>query len=181
MSTGNGKRVEVTIVGGGMITNDLILPAVYHLQRTGVVGDIRICALNTPPLKALKESTVIQQAFPGQDFAPYPALEERPDRNFPELYKQVLAEMPPRSAVIVAMPDHLHYAVNMEALKNGHHILCVKPLVLRYDEAVEIETLARDKGLFVGVEYHKRFDTRALMAKRHYAQGHFGEVHHGRG
>ena len=47
--------INVTIIGGGMITNDLILPSIYHLQRTGVVGTIDICALNTPPLKALKE------------------------------------------------------------------------------------------------------------------------------
>jgi hypothetical protein len=42
------KKLDVTIVGGGMITNDLLLPSLYHLQRTGAVGPIRICALNTP-------------------------------------------------------------------------------------------------------------------------------------
>ncbi len=51
------RTVDVTIVGGGMITNDLILPTIYHLQRTGVVNDIHICALNNPPLKALKENS----------------------------------------------------------------------------------------------------------------------------
>ena len=29
------KPVDVTIVGGGMITHDQILPSIYHLQRTG--------------------------------------------------------------------------------------------------------------------------------------------------
>ena len=48
------KSVDLTIVGGGMITNDLILPSIYHLQRTAVVGEIKICALNSPPLKALR-------------------------------------------------------------------------------------------------------------------------------
>ena len=83
--------------------------------------------------------------------------------------------MPPRNAVVVAMPDQLHYPVIMEALKNNQHILCVKPLVLEYKQALEVEHLAREKGLFIGVEYHKRFDSRALMARRHYAQGHFGQ------
>ena len=41
------KDVDVTIVGGGMITNDLILPSVYHLQRTGAVRSISVCSLNT--------------------------------------------------------------------------------------------------------------------------------------
>ena len=49
------KPIDVTIVGGGMITNDLILPSIYHMQRTGIVGNINICALNNSPLKVLKE------------------------------------------------------------------------------------------------------------------------------
>ena len=40
----------------------------------------------------------------------------------------------------------------------------VKPLVLKYAQAEEIEELARRQGLLVGVEYHKRFDRRALDA-----------------
>ncbi len=169
------KPVEVTIVGGGMITNDLILPSVYHLQRTGIVGKINVCALNNPPLKALKENKENQEAFPGQDFNAYPSLSEKPDKNFPDLFKEVLRGMPPRQVVVVAMPDQLHYSVIKEALKNNQHILCVKPLVLQYAQDIEIEKEAYEKGLFVGVEYHKRFDRRALMAKRGYQLGQFGE------
>lgn len=167
--------IDVTIVGGGMITHDLLLPSVYHLQRTGVVGEIGICALNSGPLRTLRESADLGGAFPGQGFTAYPALDRSPAENHPDLYKEAIAAMGPRNAVVVAMPDQLHYAVVKEALKNNQHVLCVKPLVLKHDQAVEIEREAYEKGLFVGVEYHKRFDTRALMAKRHYALGHFGE------
>lgn len=168
------KPTDVAIIGGGMITFDLLLPSLYHLQRTGVVGPISICALNTLPLKALKASPDLQQAFPGQDFIPHPALTEAPDRNFPELYKDVIAAQAPRQAVVVAMPDQLHYPVVMEALRHNQHVLCVKPLVLKYEQAVEIEKLALERGLFVGVEYHKRFDRRSLIARRQYGLGHFG-------
>lgn len=168
------KRIDAVIVGGGMITNDLILPSIYHLQRS-IVGDIAVCALNSAPLKALKENPELKEAFPGQDFTPYPAIEESPENACPDLYKAVLEALPPRQAVIVALPDHMHYPVVMEALKHHQHVLCVKPLVQEYAQAIEIEEIARDKGLFVGVEYHKRFDTRALMAKSDYALGHFGE------
>jgi predicted dehydrogenase len=169
------KPVDVTIVGGGMITNDLILPSIYHLQRSGTVGNINICALNNTPLKALKENKVIQDAFPDQDFTAYPSLSEPANSNFPELYKEVIAKMPPRQAVVVAIPDQLHYEVVMEALRNNQNILCVKPLVLKYEQTAEIERIALEKGLFVGVEYHKRFDRRSLIAKRSYELGHFGK------
>lgn len=177
MST--ATNMGITVVGGGMITNDLILPCVYHLQRLGVVGNINVCALNTPPLKALKANDELKRAFPGQDFTPYPSLDTPETENYPELYKDVLASMSPRNAVVVAMPDQFHYAVVMEALKNNQHVLCVKPLVLHYEQAVEIERLAFEKGLFVGVEYHKRWDRRSLMARRHYARGDFGEFRMG--
>lgn len=167
--------LDVTIIGGGMITNDLILPSIYHLQRIGAVKNINICALNNAPLKALKENKEIQQAFPGQDFKAFPSLSEAPDRNFPDLYKEVISKMQPRQAVVVAVPDHLHYGVVKEVLKQNQHVLCVKPLALKYEHAKEIEEIAEKRGLFVGVEYHKRFDRRSLIAKRSYELGHFGE------
>jgi predicted dehydrogenase len=166
---------DVLIIGGGMITHDLILPSVYHLQRVGSVGRIRVCALNSPPLRALKESRELLEAFPGQDFEPLPALGEPDDRMFPGLYREALASARPRQVAIVAVPDQAHHAVVMDALRADQHVLCVKPLVLRHRDAAQIERLARRKGLFVGVEYHKRFDRRALMAKRQYAAGCFGE------
>ncbi len=169
------QKIDVTIVGGGMITNDLLLPSIYHLQRSGLVGKISVCALNNTPLKALKENQTLTSSFPGQDFTPFPALEEDPGANFPELYKEVLKEMKPRQAVVVAMPDQLHYQVIKDALNAGQHVLSVKPLVLSYDQAEEIKNLAFSKGLFVGVEYHKRFDRRSLEARGRYQNGDFGE------
>jgi predicted dehydrogenase len=169
------QTLDLLVIGGGMITHDLILPAAYHLQRTGRLGRIAVCALNSAPLRTLVESAELQQAFPGQAFEPLPGLDEPPERMFPELFKEALARRPPRQAVIVAVPDQFHYEVVKEALAHEQHVLCVKPLVLKYEEAHHIEELARRQGLFVGVEYHKRFDRRSLMAKRHYALGHFGE------
>ncbi len=169
------KPMDVLIVGGGMITQDLILPSVYHLQRTGAVGRIGVCALNSAPLKTLAESAELAEAFPAQAFDAYPALSEPSERMFPDLYRDVLAAARPRQAAIVAVPDQFHYDIVKACLLHDQHVLCVKPLVLRYVQAVEIERLAADRGLFVGVEYHKRFDRRSLMARRQYRLGHFGE------
>jgi len=167
--------LEVTIVGGGMITYDLLLPSLYHLQRTGIVHRIAVCALNTAPLKALRESRELNEAFPGQDFTPHPSFTEPAGETFPDLFKEIIAAMAPGNMVVVAMPDNLHHDVVMHALRHDQHVLCVKPLVLEYAQAMEIETLAVEKGRFVGVEYHKRFERRALVARRAYALGHFGD------
>ncbi len=90
-------------------------------------------------------------------------------------YVKVLSEMPPRQLVAVVLPDPLHYQAIMNALRCNQHVLSVKPLVMKAEQSEEIADFAYEKGLFVGVEYHKRFDNRSLMAKRHYELGHFGE------
>jgi predicted dehydrogenase len=158
-----------------MITNDQILPSLYQMQRRGRIGEIRICALTARPLKELAESELFARAFPGQSFRPYPDLTEELDRPFPDLFREVIAQMPPRNIVVVAVPDQFHYEVIMTALRADQHICSVKPLVLKASEAHEIEQEAFGRGLLVGIEYHKRFDDRSLMARTRYRAGLFGE------
>ena len=70
------KQINVTVIGGGMITHDLILPAVYHLQRSGIVDQIDICALDSEPLRLLATSEHLKEAFPDQTFHAHPSLNE---------------------------------------------------------------------------------------------------------
>jgi len=167
--------LDVLIVGGGMITHDQILPSIYQLQRLGVVGSIRITALNSAPLRTLAAAPQLAEAFPGQSFEPLPALDEPPEQMFPELYKTAIAALAPRQLVVVAVPDHVHHPVIREALEHDQHVMAVKPLVLKYAQAAEIEKMAHGRGLFVGVEYHKRFDRRSLEARLQYRRGRLGE------
>jgi D-galacturonate reductase len=161
----------VTIVGGGMITHDQILPTLYHMQRSGKIGEITVCASRPATVKALASAEALLLAFPGQSFR---GLPESGDAQ-PELYRDTIRRMPPRQIVVAAVPDQLHFDVIMAALDHDQHVCAVKPLVLKHKQAVEIEEKARSKNLVVGVEYHKRFDDRSLMARRKYRAGLFGE------
>jgi len=169
------NALKTVIVGGGMITADLILPSLYHLQRSGVISDITISALSSRPLAVLASNPDIARSFPGQSFIPSPPADQPQDRADPNLYRQVISRLPPHQLVVVAVPDQLHYEVVMAALESHQHVLCVKPLVLKVSHAMEIEKAARERGLFVGVEYHKRFDRRSLVARSAYRRGQFGE------
>ncbi len=168
--------LDVTIIGGGMITHDQILPSVYHLQRLGAIGEVAISALKGRPLKELAEAPDLREAFPRQSFKPIPDFERDDlDTEHPDLYKEAIARLKPDNLIIVAVPDPLHYEIIVEALNHNQNVLAVKPLVQKYEQAEEIEKISKSKGLHVGVEYHKRFDRRALIAKRDYAAGKFGE------
>ncbi len=167
---------SVTVVGGGMITQIQVLPSLYHMQREGMIGEIAVSALNGAPLKTLAEDETLRNAFPEQSFTPYPDYTRvNLEEQFPMLFEEVLDRMPPRNIVFIALPDQLHYKAIKKGLEAGQHVVTVKPLVLKYEQAVELEKLALEQGLFVGIEYHKRFDDRALMARRLYREGRFGE------
>jgi predicted dehydrogenase len=170
-----GDSIQVLVVGGGMITADLILPSLYHLQRLGRIGEITVCALGSAPLRVLAENPEIRAAFPRSSFTPQPPLSTPPEESRPEIAPELVAQLPPRQVVFVAVPDQLHHGVVMGALRADQHVLCVKPLVLSHEQAREIGEEARARGLFVGVEYHKRFDRRSLLARRDYRAGRFGE------
>jgi predicted dehydrogenase len=157
-----------------MITHDQLLPSLYQMQRQGRIGDISVCALRGSDLQSLIGAPDLAEAFPGQSFRGFPRGGE-PDRPQPDLFRDLIARMAPGGIVVVAVPDHLHFDVAITALHNNQHVCSVKPLVLKHAEALEIGREAHSKGLAVGVEYHKRFDDRSLMARRKYRAGLFGE------
>jgi D-galacturonate reductase len=162
---------NVLMVGGGMIAHDQILPSLYQLQRLGRIGDITVVAQRRSTVESLAGNEMIRRAFPGHTFRALPVTEGR----HPELYKDAIAKLAPRQIVIVAVPDPLHYEAIITALHSDQHVLSVKPLVLSASQALEIEREARTRSLMVGVEYHKRFDDRSLLARRRYREGWFGE------
>jgi predicted dehydrogenase len=130
----------------------------------GRIGEIRVNSIVESSLDALETSASITAAFPGFTFT-----------RIAGDYRQAIAGMPPRSIVVVALPDQLHYEAIQCALAAGQHVCSVKPLVLRASESEAIERWSKSRNLFVGIEYHKRFDDRALMARRRYRAGQFGE------
>ena len=154
---------SVLMIGGGMIAHDQILPSLYQLQRIGLIGDVTVCARKPATLAALAENDMILRAFPGQSFRAVHA------------YDAALAALAPRQIVIVATPDQVHYEHVMTALRHNQHVIAVKPLVLTLAHAREIEQQASARELFIGVEYHKRFDDRSHLARRRYREGMFGE------
>ncbi|HUK16689.1 MAG TPA: Gfo/Idh/MocA family oxidoreductase [Bryobacteraceae bacterium] len=167
-------KPEVLVIGGGMIVHDQLLPSLYQLQRLGRIGEITVCTQRARSVAALASAANLSEAFPGQAFRSFPSGGD-PDEPQPDLYRDLLARMPPRNLVVVAVPDQLHFDVIMAALACGQHICSVKPLVLRHAQALKIAREAYSRGLMVGVEYHKRFDDRSRMARRQYRAGRFGE------
>lgn len=50
-------------------------------------------------------------------------------------------------AVYVASPNAFHYAQSKLMLEHGKHVICEKPITVTPDELMELQTLAKKKGL----------------------------------
>lgn len=174
-----GPGLDVLVIGSGMFTRDVILPSLFHLQRTGTVGSISLAATSTARLAPLAADSDLAEAFPNQSFIPYPNLETPAEHHDPQTYQRALDALSPQQLVIVAVPDHLHYGIIIDALERDQHLYSVKPLVQRFEHGRRIGEIARKRGLFVGVDYHKRFDRRSLIARSQYRRGDFGEFAYG--
>ncbi len=165
----------VLLIGAGMIAHDQILPTLLQMRRERVIGEVLVCSQRNRSVQELATAPAIRAAFPDVSFQPITAPGVGSDARQPEHYRVALASLCPGSVVVVAVPDQYHRDIVLDALRAGHHVCCVKPLVLSVEHSREIEREAAARRLFVGIEYHKRFDPRSLMARDRYRQGLFGE------
>ena len=87
------RGFQTLVVGGGMITADLLLPCLYHLQRLHAISEITVCSLSTGPLRALADNREIREAFPDSSFIAQPPFSEPPESSHPDLFERLISEM----------------------------------------------------------------------------------------
>jgi D-galacturonate reductase len=171
--TWDGK-LSALLVGGGMISQEVILPTLFQEQRRGKIGPISVSALNAAVILNLRK------VFPDKEFRPYPdPAATRPQKDHPTLYLKALDELEPRGVVIVATPDHFHTPVILAAMERDRHVIVQKPLCLKVEEAHRILDESRRRGLYVYTDYHKRHDRAVRAARYRYRKGDLGEMLHG--
>jgi predicted dehydrogenase len=78
--------------------------------------------------------------------------------------------------LVVAVPTKFHYAMVKKALDRNIHVFCEKPFCLEYQQGVELETLARSKGLINQVGYHNHFVGTFKELKKVVAQKVIGDI-----
>ncbi|UCE13403.1 MAG: Gfo/Idh/MocA family oxidoreductase [Candidatus Heimdallarchaeota archaeon] len=57
----------------------------------------------------------------------------------------------------IATPPHTHYELGVQAIKNGKHVLCEKPLALSLEEAEEMLKLAEQMNIIIPVDFVLRY------------------------
>ena len=167
-------RPQVLIVGGGMIAHDQLLPSLYHMQRQGRIGrDRRVRVALRHGARPGQRRQLCGAPFPASPSARTRSSDGPPSRT---CSAKPSPRLPPRQIVVVAVPDQLHFDVVMAALAPRSARLLRQAAGARIPPGASRSSAKRaPAALLVGVEYHKRFDDRSLMARRKYREGPFGE------
>jgi len=78
--------------------------------------------------------------------------------------------------VVVNTAVESHYEYAKMALEHNKHVLVEKPFMMTKEEAEEIFTLAKDKGLVAQCYQNRRFDSDFLTAKKVIESGKLGDL-----
>lgn len=90
----------------------------------------------------------------------------------------VMLDSVPLDGVIVCTPNDLHHPASMAALRRGLHVACEKPLALNADQAAEMATAARERGLLAMTNFPYRDNPAVKELRARLASGYVGRILH---
>lgn len=117
------RQVNVGMIGTSWYADRMHLPALKSHARARLVA---ICGRNRLRAEELAGKYEIPNVF-----SDYREMLQHGDLD----------------AVVVAVPDDLHYPITMAALDVGLHVLCEKPLAFSLDQAKEMLAKAESAGV----------------------------------
>jgi len=80
--------------------------------------------------------------------------------------------------VAIVTPHNTHYAIAMESLKAGKHVVIEKPMCLTVEEATDMIETAKKSGVTLTVFHNRRHDGDYMAVKELIDKGIIGEVFH---
>lgn len=131
----------------------------FDLRRRGKVGNLSMVGTNGTKFPGIREhfKRNISEKYNGLDvsFRSYPNDDVERDEK---AYISALDDLKPGDCCTVFTPDDTHYAITKAAIERGVHVMLTKPPVHKLDEHNELMALAKEKGVLVCIEVHKRWD-----------------------
>lgn len=76
----------------------------------------------------------------------------------PKAYESAVKTFKAGDVAIIFTPDDTHFNIALECINAGMHVMVTKPIVKTLDEHHKLAKAAKEKGVLVGVEVHKRLD-----------------------
>jgi predicted dehydrogenase len=150
------ERLRCAVIGTGAIGVEL-LNSLSQCQRATAVA---ISETNALRAKEASERFRIPRIY----------------SDYRELLEQVDVD-----AVVIAVPNHLHGPIAIDALKARKHVLVEKPMAMNTKEASKIIDVASKLRRTLMVGQSQRLNRHMQMAKLVVQRGDLGDVYHARG
>jgi len=96
--------------------------------------------------------------------------------SFEEMARLESLREDPIDYVDINTPNNVHYEIIKAFLNYGFHIVCEKPLCLELEQAIELEALAKEKGVLFAVTYAYSGYAMPKFAKQLIEEGKIGEI-----
>lgn len=104
------------------------------------------------------------------------ALRDYPYTQLARDYQEILDDEE-IELVVITTPSHLHFEHAKRALEYNKHVLVEKPYTATYEEAVELNRIANEKGLFISSYQNRRYDGDFLTLSELKKQGAFEKIY----
>lgn len=149
------RQVTVVVLGAGQRGSAYASYASMYPDAMKIVG---VADINPVRLKKMADEHGVDEKYRFND------------------WKDALAAGKFADAVIISLPDDVHYEPCMKALEMGYHILLEKPVAPTRRECEDIRDLANKKGTIVAVCHVLRYAPYFVALKKVIDSGMIGKL-----
>jgi predicted dehydrogenase len=146
----NGKPIRFGLIGAGAIAHHAYLPAMTGLSHTNLTA---IVDTNLATLNNLAEKYNLSYIGP-----------------------DITSCLDYVDAVIVAVPNYLHFPTCKTFLKAGKHVLCEKPMTNSTESAYDLVDCARRNDVKLAVAHVRRFYPSSQLVREIIKQRRLGNI-----
>lgn len=132
----------------------------FDLRKRGLVGEMHLAGTNGRKLPDIRShmGRAIGEAYHASGYDLSCATYPGDDAVDPSAYSAALKVLPKGSAVTIFTPDDTHFAIALECVKAGMHVMVTKPICKTLAEHRELAAAAEAANVLVAIEVHKRWD-----------------------
>src|SRR5436190_3426246 len=148
-------KLRLGIIGAGAVVREIYQYLYFNSRYSDL---LEICAVAEPNEECRHWFGELARIDRRRRFA-----------NYPEMLAATELD-----AVQVNTPDHMHCRPTIDALNAGLDVVVPKPAAATVRDAHAMIQVARTRGRFLGIDFHKRDDPRIKEAESRVCSGRYG-------
>lgn len=143
--------------------------------RIGIVGAGWPGQQHARAVRACADAVLAGLAEPNEERKIEFSRSYEPETTYPD-YEELLGNAS-LDAVVICLPNHLHFPASLAALRAGKHVLCEKPPTLNGAEMRVLQEVAEQRGLVYYFSRQFRFTPAMRLARDLISRDELGKIY----